>query len=376
MSSVHKRKNSKYYYGAFRDHTGALVYRSTKTTVKSEARQIAHEWEQAAKRHATEAQIRRVFNDIHHRVHGRAMARETVKEYLSRWLTAKTATLAPATYKSYVKSVNDFVAYLGAHAKKEMGDMTVADLAGFRSQELGRTSPVSTRRRLCGILNACRTAWKEGVLSEDIASKLPSLPQKSKNKNRRPFTMPELAKVIEVADEEWRGMIYAGFYTGQRLGDVARMSWKQIDLQKQTLTLQTSKTGRDVKLPLAKTWQEWLQSRPKKEGPIFPRANAAIQRADGNSAPLSTQVTNMLKKAGLRKPVKKTDGQKRATYELSFHCLRYNATTMLKEAGVPEALVRDIIGHESAIVSRTYTVFSDEAKRDALSNLPAINEEA
>lgn len=372
MSSVHKRKNSKFYYGAFRDHTGALVYRSTKTTIKSEARQIAHEWETAAKRHATEAQIRRVFNDIHHRVHGRPMARETVKEYLSRWLTAKTATLAPATYKSYLKSVNDFVAFLGPDAKKEMGDLTVADLAAFRSHELSRTSAVSTRRRLCGILNACRTAWKEGILTDDIASKLPSLPQKNKTKNRRPFTKEELSQLLAVANDEWRGMIYAGFYTGQRLGDVAKFSWAQIDKDIQTLTIVTSKTGRDVHLPLPETWKVWLQSRPKREGPIFPRANAAFKKAGGNSSPLSAQVTKMLKKAGLRKPVERTEGQKRVVHELSFHCLRYNATTMLKEAGVQEALVRDIIGHESAAVSRSYTVFSDEAKRDALANLPEI----
>ena len=57
--------------------------------------------------------------------------------------------------------------------------------------------------------------------------------------------------------------------------------------------------------------------------------------------------------------------------ELSFHSLRHNTTSWLKNAGVPESLVRDIIGHESELVSRNYTHVDDASKREAICKLRA-----
>ncbi len=45
---------------------------------------------------------------------------------------------------------------------------------------------------------------------------------------------------------------------------------------------------------------------------------------------------------------------------------------LLKNAGVPEAVARDIIGHESAAISRNYTHVDDAAKRSALAKLPDV----
>jgi len=40
---------------------------------------------------------------------------------------------------------------------------------------------------------------------------------------------------------------------------------------------------------------------------------------------------------------------------------------------VPESVVRDIIGHESELVSRQYTHVDDETKRKAIRNLPLLS---
>jgi len=39
---------------------------------------------------------------------------------------------------------------------------------------------------------------------------------------------------------------------------------------------------------------------------------------------------------------------------------------------VPESVVRDIIGHESELVSREYTHMDDETKRKAILKLPVF----
>ena len=59
---------------------------------------------------------------------------------------------------------------------------------------------------------------------------------------------------------------------------------------------------------------------------------------------------------------------------LSFHCLRHTATSMLKDAGVGEAVARDIIGHESKAIRLNYTHIAEDAKRNAVNTLPDIYE--
>lgn len=63
---------------------------------------------------------------------------------------------------------------------------------------------------------------------------------------------------------------------------------------------------------------------------------------------------------------------KRTVSPLPFHSLRHTATTLLKTAGVPESVVRDIIGHESELVSRKYTHTDDGTKKEAIAKLPDV----
>ena len=62
----------------------------------------------------------------------------------------------------------------------------------------------------------------------------------------------------------------------------------------------------------------------------------------------------------------------RAASEISFPSLRHSAVTMLKAAGVSDFIAREIVGHESAAVSRQYSHLSTEHKRNAMRNLPDV----
>jgi integrase len=52
--------------------------------------------------------------------------------------------------------------------------------------------------------------------------------------------------------------------------------------------------------------------------------------------------------------------------------LRRSAVTLLKAAGVSDFFAREIVGHESAAVSRQYSHLTTEHKRDAMRNLPDV----
>ena len=174
-------------------------------------------------------------------------------------------------------------------------------------------------------------------------------------------------------------MILVGLYTGLRLSDVSTLTWANVDLANAELQLATRKTGRRMMLPLAKPLLRHLESLPAgdvADAPLFPEAFAARERSQYGGT-LSNQLYQILVSAGLAKARPHTSqdkgrDSKRELGGLSFHCLRHTATSLLKNAGVSDAIARDIIGHDSAAVSANYTHIDMDAKRTAVGKLPDV----
>ena len=62
----------------------------------------------------------------------------------------------------------------------------------------------------------------------------------------------------------------------------------------------------------------------------------------------------------------------RRTYGLGFHSLRHYVTTQLKASGASDSVAREIVGHESAAVSRIYSHIDTATLRIAIDRLPDI----
>jgi integrase len=193
--------------------------------------------------------------------------------------------------------------------------------------------------------------------------------------------MEELKAVLRASNVEWRGMVLAGIYLGQRLKDIASLTWANVDLERGEIRLSTSKTGRRQIIPIAKPFKGYLLELPTSDdpnAPIFPDSYPLAMRSGGTAA-LSAQFYNILVSANLaeaRLPNRKSKGigrnAPREQSTITFHSLRHTATSWLKAAGVSEAVTRDLIGHESAEISRHYTHVDDQSKREAIGKLPDL----
>lgn len=63
---------------------------------------------------------------------------------------------------------------------------------------------------------------------------------------RRAFTVEEAQRLTEILPEEWPDMIRVCLYTGgQRLGDIATLQWKQIDMEGGIISM-TAQKPRDT----------------------------------------------------------------------------------------------------------------------------------
>ena len=63
---------------------------------------------------------------------------------------------------------------------------------------------------------------------------------------------------------------------------------------------------------------------------------------------------------------------KRKSNALSFHSLQHTATSWMKEAGIPQSVVQEFIGHDDVTMSRLYTHTGDDAMRKAAASLPKL----
>jgi integrase len=189
----------------------------------------------------------------------------------------------------------------------------------------------------------------------------------------------EINAVLSVADPEWRSMVLFGLYTGQRLGDIASLTWSNVDLAHSQLRFTTAKTSRVMILPMAPALAKHvltLAGSEDPDGPLHPRGYA-ILASQGRSGSLSNQFGDLLAQAGLREKLshdKKRDGHssRRACSELSFHSLRHSATSFLHAAGVPAATTKAFVGHSSEQIHNLYVHTDIESLIRAANSLPEV----
>jgi integrase len=227
-------------------------------------------------------------------------------------------------------------------------------------------------------------AESDGVILRSEAKHVKRLKVQNEQSARRAFTLPELKTILAHCDDEWRSLVLFGFYTGQRLGDLAALTWQNLDLYQKELRLVTGKTGRQIVIPLATPLLQHIEQLPAGDDPkqpVHPRAFDLVM-LHGRAGMLSNQFGDILADAGMVEArshkVENGKGKGRATRravsEISFHSLRHTNVSLLKNAGVSDAVAQDLVGHESAEVSRLYTHIEDKAKREAVNKLPVIGE--
>jgi integrase len=374
MASVHKQKQSRFWYGHFRLN-GRLIGRSTGETDKARALAVAMAWEEAAKgrRVETENQARKVMEELLSGKLGREIERVTCGSYLERWLASIDGTVAASTLAFYRGAAGAFVGFLGPD--RLLDGVGPEDVVAWRSAEAGRVSAVTANNRLKAVRAMFESALRERHVRSNPAGAIKALKRTAdEERKRRPFSREEIGRVLAAADGDWRLMVQLGLQTGQRLGDLVRLDWRELDLGKGVWMLRAGKTGRRLLIPLSGELVEELRARgPRSDGGVFPGLVDEVGRSGGYVGGISKKFAHILYLAGLRshspygedrRRKKSGEEDRREQQELSFHSLRHTARTWLEESGQPKAVIDALVGH-SGDMGRTYTTVGIDALRAA-----------
>src|SRR5262245_10007744 len=389
MPSIHRQPRRPYWFCAFsifdpQTNRSRRVFRSTKTSDRKQALEICRTWHKAALKarngklsaDAAREVIAQGVSDVFTAANVESFESATIQSWCEKWLETKSIEAERSTHERYKRIIERFLESIGTKANRDVSTLQTHDVARFRDREAKERARATANLSL-KVLRVCfGEAEKQDLLTVNPAKRVKLL-KSSKESKRRGFTLEEIKRVLKACGDnvEWRGLVLFCLYLGQRLGDLAKLTWRAVDLDSGEIAFTTRKTGRRIVLPLVQPLIDYLSEIPASDNPnayIFPNA-AAHKRTNS----LSNQFREVMADAGLVEPrahekTKQGRSQARAASELSFHSLRHSAVTMLKAAGVSDFIAREIVGHESAAVSRQYTHLTTDYKRAAMQRLPDV----
>jgi integrase len=389
MASLRKNNRSNVWYAQYYvtdPTTGELaqVRKSTGETSKKKALARAAEMERAAKQTIQRdddeqtqhvkaihtqlgqeiargtingAALRKYFSSMMQVITGEEMNIPTIKSWCNEWLDRKTAAgSSKATMARYKGHSKAFLDWLGVdRSQKPLESVSTSDMERFKQALQARGIVGKTVLSYTKDIGAIYSgAVREGIISFN-PMKAVAAPSTDDSHDRKPFTESEVQAMIDSApNEEWRGMILAAAFTGLRLGDVARLQWSSIDLEKKMITLMPAKTKRkkrEVMIPIQPDLLAYLEQVTITDDEpcafVFPElAKLGIGTREG----LSQNFVKIMVAAGVSrgKPSKeKAEGAGRITFERGFHSLRHTFTTWLRSAGVSEEDRMALTGHST-----------------------------
>jgi integrase len=383
MASLLKKPSSKFYFACFRDINGRQMRKTTREVDRKKALKIAEVYEQLAQRKVKANRVREIMLELVKSAYGEEVPVATVREFTMSWLGIKAAEVSPATLEAYNKTVTKLLAFLGPAAEADISLIRKATITAFRTDVALRVSSTTANFDLGVVQAIFRSAKAGGYLVDDPAEFVERVRREDREVVRRPFTIDELRAILAGANDEWKSLIRFGLYTGQRLGDIAALTWANLDLQQNVIRLEPRKTRRARKvltIPIAEALKAHILSLPAGDNPrapMHPKAFRIVTSKRKKVNVLSEEFHRLLVSVGIREPVsqnksRKDRGGRRLGKELSFHCLRHTAVSLLKDAGIPQAVVQELIGHDSVQMSQQYTHVGLEALQKATAALPEL----
>jgi integrase len=387
MSSItkdtHQPPKSPYWIACFNgvgtDGKVRRFKRSTKTTDRKLAQRLADEWEQheklAGEGRLTESQCRKFIAELYERTHGEPLHFRTTREYLHEWVENKKGDTGVRTYFQYLQVTEEFLKHIGIKADRLLREITPKDIRSWRD-ELKRKglSPPTVN----GNIKVLRMPFKEardlGYIDINPCAQgaVKLLRDEAQNVSKDIFTPEQIAQLIATAQGDWKGAIMCAYFTGLRLKDVTELRWNAIDWSAQTITVDTRKTRKTVRLPIHEQFAAWLkkQTRGIGKAPVFP---TLAGKAGGGKSGLSMQFKRIMERAGIRgRILREASGEGHSQSSLSFHSLRHSFNAALANAGVGVEMRQELIGHSSLEMNRLYTHPDMDVKRAAVALLPPI----
>jgi integrase len=177
-------------------------------------------------------------------------------------------------------------------------------------------------------------------------------------------SLDDIAKVFSAADDETRHYLIAISDTMGRVGEINRLKWEDVDLDKGYLVLYTrKKRGGHLtprKVPLTARLGEILKLRFQ----MRKKSNPWVFYASYRDWKTKKKVVAPFKQ--YRGTILKTLCRKTGVRPFTFHALRHAGASIMDHNNVPIAAIQRILGHENRSTTEIYLHTMRDAERYAI----------
>lgn len=385
MASVRLKASSEHWFACFKIPTGRVdakgramfrrVQRSTGTTDKTRALQLAISYERAAElaaeRRWVEQSARNFLAEINAIAGLRVAEVEIVDAFFARWLEVRKRGVSAKSLKNEKGIITTFLDWLAERRKGPLLDITPRVMSDYRDAQLAAGKSGTTVNKDLSILGqAFDEAVATNVMEKNPARGLRVKGADKKAQKRRAFTFDQFRELVRrtapgelsrrgnEVNTDWQTFILCTGYTGGRQQETAQLPWEHVNFDRKLVGLVRSKNGDVHWVPLHSALEvhlreRWVAAGQPTHGPVMPH----IARMPERKVSRYFRET-ILPRVGISQPYEKpTDakGVGRKLAEYSIHSLRHSLSTWLNAAGVSEMMRMRIVGHEDEDVSRGYT---------------------
>jgi integrase len=280
-----------------------------------------------------------------------------------------------------------FRAYFG---KQKLTEITYGDVFSYRSERLKILTPKGTtrtiasmNRELAYLRRTFNIALRQGWINKNPINSGENLILTSCERRReRILTFDEEQKLLEVCCSEIREIKYkrkgkeitakitnerehlkpllvALLDTGARLGEMLKLTWRDIDLDKRLITIKArnTKTLKQRQVAITQRFYDILTILSNKQGVISDSLVFGIKNNVRKS------FTSACKDAGI---------QPSGIHGITLHSLRHSAASRLVNGQMPIQMVGRILGHTQPQTTYRYLTANEETLFQASSILESF----
>lgn len=341
-----KRAGSPFWYVNYRDGSGIRVKRTTGTTDRQEAEDLAAKWK-------LEARQQRLWG---------TQPSRTFDELMLAYVKATQDKRSNWSRDLYnLRRLQPF--FTG----RVLGDLKRSDVRRYIEHRKSQGIANATINREVGLLssaiNHARREWDWDVPNPAERMRL------SEGDGRKRFaTVAEVAALIDAAEMHKRApyladLIRVAVNTGCRRGELLGLRWSQVDLEGGVIRLEGSdtKNGKPRRVPLNQQALKAVLSREKYRAANCPESLWVFCRKSGErNISIQSSWEAVVQEAGLE--------------DFHFHDLRHTCGSWLVQSGVPLADVKEVLGHSTIRMTERYAHNAPENCRAAVDRLDALSQ--
>ena len=252
---------------------------------------------------------------------------------------------------------------LATFGDKLAAEITSQDVENYKATLAARLSPATVNRDLSLLKATFNRALKAEKVETNPVKAVRLF--KENNARTRCLTDEEEARLYAALPDYLKPFLIVALNTGMRWGELARLTWADVDFYTGTLHVRESKSGEGRRIPMNRVVRETVQAVRRDQ------VLRAREEVDGQREILSPLVFCAPQGGFLRNFSRDWYPalRKAEIPDFRWHDTRHTAASRLVMAGVDLFTVKEILGHKTLAMTVRYSHLSPGHQRQALERL-------